>query len=413
LHVNGSVGIELRHPIDFNLWLKLLVLLYADDTIIVSDSPEDFQNSLNYFDNYCNSWYLHVNLKKTKVVVFGARQLHHFDFRLGGKTIEIIDHYHYLGVTFSSTGSFLKARKHVVEQANKAMHLLFTRVNNSDLPIDLILKLFDHTVLPILTYGSEIFGFENLDILERVHNNFLRKITKARRSTPLAFIYGELGRYPISIIVQSRMIAFWNRLLLDKEAKISAQIYKYMLALPNNNFKWINKIKDILTNIGRPDLWDNQFRINYNGIDKQVKQILIDQFKQTWYAGLQETNKGRIYSSFKSNLEFEPYFKVLTPHEYINMFKFRTANHRFPVETGRYDGTPFQDRLCNLCNNNSVGCERHYLLECSFFNRERQNCISTLNIRRYDLSLKTLLSTTSLNDLKNLCKFINIILKHF
>ena len=64
------------------------------------------------------------------------------------------DKYHYLGVTFSSSGSFLKARKHLAQQATKALFLLFTTSNNSDLPIDLITKLFDHTVLPILTYGT-------------------------------------------------------------------------------------------------------------------------------------------------------------------------------------------------------------------------------------------------------------------
>ena len=93
------------------------------------------------------------------------------------------------------------------------MHLLYIRANNAELPIDLILKLFDHTVLPILTYGSEIFGFENIDILERVHNNFLRKITKARKSTPISFLYGELGRHPIAINIKTRMISFWCRTL--------------------------------------------------------------------------------------------------------------------------------------------------------------------------------------------------------
>ena len=79
------------------------------------------------------------------------------------------------------------------------MYLLFTKSHNADLPIDLIIKLFDHTVLPILMYGSEIYGFENIDIIEKVHNNFLRKITKARKSTPMYMIYGELGRHPLSI----------------------------------------------------------------------------------------------------------------------------------------------------------------------------------------------------------------------
>jgi hypothetical protein len=33
----GNVGIELKDIHDSTLWLKLLILLYADDTIILSD----------------------------------------------------------------------------------------------------------------------------------------------------------------------------------------------------------------------------------------------------------------------------------------------------------------------------------------------------------------------------------------
>lgn len=60
------------------------------------------------------------------------------------------------------------------------MYGLLYKIRNADLPIDLSLKLFDHTILPILTYWSEIFGFENLDILETVHNDFLRKLLRAK-----------------------------------------------------------------------------------------------------------------------------------------------------------------------------------------------------------------------------------------
>ena len=98
-------------------------------------------------------------------------------FKIGNENIEIVDSYKYLGVLFSQSGSFLHARKHVVQQAKKAMILLFTRINNLDIPLDLQLKLFDHTVLPILIYACEIWGYENLDMIEKIHNDFLRKIT--------------------------------------------------------------------------------------------------------------------------------------------------------------------------------------------------------------------------------------------
>ena len=88
------------------------------------------------------------------------------------------------------------------------MYLLFSRINNFYLPSDLQLKLFDHTVLPILTYASEIWGFENLEIIEKIHTDFLRKITKSRKSTPLYIIYAELGRFPIEVSIKTRMVIF-------------------------------------------------------------------------------------------------------------------------------------------------------------------------------------------------------------
>jgi hypothetical protein len=106
--------------------------------VIVSDNPVDFQHSLNYFNSYCIQWKLTVYPNKTKVILFGNRNSNSYHFNLGEHELEITDKNHYLGLTFSASG-FLKARQHISQQANKAMHLLFTKTNNSDLPPDLII----------------------------------------------------------------------------------------------------------------------------------------------------------------------------------------------------------------------------------------------------------------------------------
>jgi hypothetical protein len=85
-------------------------------------------------------------------------------------------------------------KKLISSQGNKAMHVLYTKLVNLDLPIDIQLELFDQTILPILRYNSEVWGFENIDIFEKEHNDFLRKITKIKKSTPLYMLYGKFGR---------------------------------------------------------------------------------------------------------------------------------------------------------------------------------------------------------------------------
>ena len=87
-----------------------------------------------------------------------------------------------------------------MEQARKAMHLLYKRIRNFNLPIDLQLQIFDHTILSILLYGSEVWGFEEIQIIEKLHCEFLRTITKLRKSTSLYMVYAEPGGFPIKIM---------------------------------------------------------------------------------------------------------------------------------------------------------------------------------------------------------------------
>jgi hypothetical protein len=51
--------------------MNLFVLLYADDIVLMSETPEDSQKQLNIFHDYSSIWHLKVNVEKTKVVVFG------------------------------------------------------------------------------------------------------------------------------------------------------------------------------------------------------------------------------------------------------------------------------------------------------------------------------------------------------
>jgi len=48
---------------------------------------------------------------------------------------------------------------------------------------------------------------------------FCKLILHLKQSTPNLMVYGELGRYSISVIMKVRMIRFWCRILTGKEFK--------------------------------------------------------------------------------------------------------------------------------------------------------------------------------------------------
>ena len=55
---------------NLDVYLKLYLLLHADDTIIMSENATELQLALDGLYIYCNDWNLTVNTSKTKVVIF-------------------------------------------------------------------------------------------------------------------------------------------------------------------------------------------------------------------------------------------------------------------------------------------------------------------------------------------------------
>ena len=72
--------------------LKIKILLYADDTVIFSESPEGSHRTINCLAEYCKCWKLSINTEKTEVVIFSkARCRVNFNFNLNGENISIVD----------------------------------------------------------------------------------------------------------------------------------------------------------------------------------------------------------------------------------------------------------------------------------------------------------------------------------
>ena len=89
---------------------------------------------------------------------------------------------------------------------------------------------------------------------------------------------------------------------------------------------------------------------------------------------------------------------------------FRTRNHRLPIEVGRWSGIQINQRLCSFCN--ELGDEFHYLMTCKHFELERKYYLKRYYyIRPNIVKFGQLMNMRKVVDLKNLCRFINIIIK--
>ena len=119
---------------------------------------------------------LNVNVEKTKILIFSKGPLAKRHFYYNKSIIENVKEFKYLGIVFSRSGSFCKAKKQLCEQAQKAMYGVIRKIRQFNLPISCQFDLFDKVMLPVLIYGCEVWGYENLQVVERIHLKFLKHI---------------------------------------------------------------------------------------------------------------------------------------------------------------------------------------------------------------------------------------------
>ena len=55
-------------------------------------------------------------------------------------------------------------------------------LNEIDLDVKTRIHLFDTLILPILLYGCELWGFENVEQIEVFHRKYLRNILQVRKA---------------------------------------------------------------------------------------------------------------------------------------------------------------------------------------------------------------------------------------
>lgn len=414
-NIEGLKNISNDLEDEFDNFLKLFTILYADDTVLLAESKEDLQKQLDNLYTFCELWKLKVNIDKTKIVIFSRGRLpDNLSFRYDNIVLEIVNEFNYLGLTLARSGSFLTAKKANIKKATTAMYGIIKKGRFHNLSIECQLQLFDKIVQPILLYGCEIWGAGDNRIVERVHLKFCKLLLHLKSSTPDYMVYGELGRYPLDISIKLRMINYWSKMLSGKPEKLPLVLYKLCLRkyILGSHMIWLSSIKNILDSCGLSYIWDTQNFISPSWLYSSVKQCIIDQFNQEWISYVQNSPKALNYRLFKENFEFENYLNVLDHKKAINMCRFRTTNHNLPIEVGRWRNINRNERKCILCNSDDIGDEFHYLFTCSAFKNERSKFIK-YHFRTHPniLKMRDLMQTTNILELNNLCKFVEIVIK--
>ena len=229
--------------------INIFLLMYADDTILMAESPENLQKMMDTLNEWTDEYGLTVNVDKPKVVIFRSSWIYN------NEEIEIVGSFSYLGLLMHFNRKFNITQKHITDQAKKSVFLLFKEITKYNFNITTLISLFDTYVGPILDYCSETWGYVKACATDKVHTAL-----GVKRSTSNAMIYSETGRVPLITRRKFNMAKYWLKLTKSENCILKSTYETELEAcMGNRTNNWINEIQRILQSTGMSDVWLCQF----------------------------------------------------------------------------------------------------------------------------------------------------------
>jgi exonuclease III len=384
----------------------LLHILWADDLLLVADSPQGLQAQFDGLYAFCSKFQLIVNTVKTKVLVFGCKDgssVAKFNFVFNGKEIEVCNSYKYLGAIFSTTkdcrGNIFKNMvNYTVDQALKACFSVLRKCSAvGKISPKIGLHMFDACVLPILNYACEIWGqgkeFVNI---ERIQLKFIKMLLGVKSSTATYAVYAETGRYPIYIKQIICTVKFYFRLQNLDNSMIVKKIFNMLKDLDALGYNtWFSNIRHILAKCNLEYLLesDSHNKDFVTNCIKNLKDKLFSDFSSLCMQELHNFPVLRTYIGFKLEHNLEHYLLEIKNFKLRKILsRFRLSSHELEIEKGRHakPKIPCERRLCSKCILGCVEDELHMLTVCPLYHKERQILYSKVNVSTCNTDKETL-----------------------
>ena len=419
LFVN-DIELSLQYNINAGLSLEELciyLLLFADDAELMSETREGLQMSLIQLEEYCLKWNLYVNVEKTKIMIFRkGGVLNKLDkWFYAGNDIEIVNSFNYLGVVFSSGGSFNNTTKTTVDKGLRALMSLFNITKGLEIPVSIMHNLFDTYVLSVLNYGCEIWGYIKAENVERVHRKYCKRLLGVKNSTNNLAVYSELGRFPLYIKRHTRIIKYWLQLFNEKKDNcILKNVMMYRRKLVNNIKcdNWSYKVRYILESAGFAEVWMYPESVNTNVFLPVLLLRLQDMYISNWRRDMNLCSSLFLYKELKVDFTIAEYLQRLNNFKLRNVIsKIRLSSHNLFIETGRHMNIARNQRKCSKCRLNEIQDEYHFILVCPYFIDLRNTFIS--NYFTQNPSMYKFLQLLNSNKRKEIINLANFCIKAF
>jgi len=209
----------------------------------LATSAAGLQRQLDLLERYCARKRLTVNGAKTKVMLLAGARTEAAALRMaqggmvryGGRILECVTSFAYLGIVFHSSLSLghtaVAARVRTAQHAMRNCRARCAELGLERAPV--LMQLYDSLVETKLSYGAAVWaphlaaltagrrpGHGNPSAAERLQATWVRILLGVRRGTPSATVLAEAGAVPLYVRWLLRAARLWNCCLAAPEGSV-------------------------------------------------------------------------------------------------------------------------------------------------------------------------------------------------
>ena len=392
IYINGlaehlkqlDLGIEISNG------LKICILLYADDIILLADSEAALQSLLLVLESWCSQWQLKVNNDKSNVIHFRnlKKPQTKFKFIYDSQELLITNYYKYLGFYLHEFMDLNFNANQLSDSASRALGAINAKFKSlKNISFGAYSKVYHSSVASILDFESETWGYCKAKSADKVQNRALRFILGVHKFCPLPAMSGDVGWLGCKERHFISMIRYWNRLIRMSINRLTKKIFLYDYNIKHNN--WSSEIENILESVNLLNTFQTKIMCDISLFESKIRENLHN----IWCDEIHKMPKLRTYVLFKHEYKTEEYLKMYLPRSHRSLLaQLRSGILPLRIESGRFQNihdpntgkirkSKPEERVCTLCDLNLLEDEIHFVCICSKYCSLREKLFKTVTLK--------------------------------
>lgn len=358
---------------------KCGILMYADDIVLLAETVEQLQRSLDILHTWTRHWRLTVNLGKTNTMHCRKSSQNTTDtiFTLGTEHLEMCRNYRYLGLEITEHLDYGFSVNTLANASSRAFGALVAKSRYvGGFGYATFTKLYQNCVVPVMDYAAGIWGIKRHNPPDIVQRKAMRYFLGTNKFSAIPALEGEMGWFPPHIRHQLDVIRLFLRLSHMSPVRLTKRVFLWDL---DQHHSWSNDVSRLIRTAG----YNGDIRDTPRGMVDLVRDHLETMYKHQWLTDINTMPKLRTYKTLKSTFGVEGYVsRTMDRHTRSALARIRMGVFPIRIETGRWRGLALQDRICTNCDLAEVETEEHFLCGCprhDALRNELKRRIATVN----------------------------------